>query len=104
MTAPPVHRQPTKPFTDQKPGTSGLRKRVKVFQQAHYTENFIQAILNVVPCRGATLVVGGDGRFYCKDAVQLIIGITAAAGVCSIQAVSYNNMISTITCNSSSFI
>lgn len=75
----------TKPYTDQKPGTSGLRKRVTVFQQnQHYAENFIQSIVSVVePARrqAASLVVGGDGRFFMKDAIQLIVQIAAANGV-----------------------
>lgn len=75
----------TKPYADQKPGTSGLRKRVTVFQQnQHYAENFIQSIISVVdPAerQAATLVVGGDGRFFMKDAIQLIVQIAAANGV-----------------------
>uniref|UniRef100_A0A3Q3JXU1 Phosphoglucomutase 1 n=1 Tax=Monopterus albus TaxID=43700 RepID=A0A3Q3JXU1_MONAL len=74
----------TKPYTDQKPGTSGLRKRVTVFQQnQHYAENFIQSIISVIePAerQTATLVVGGDGRFFMKDAIQLIVQIAAANG------------------------
>lgn len=77
----------TKPYTDQKPGTSGLRKRVTVFQQnQHYAENFIQSIISVIePAerQAATLVVGGDGRFFMKDAIQLIVQISAANGVSS---------------------
>ncbi|TPX40302.1 phosphoglucosamine mutase [Synchytrium endobioticum] len=78
-----IQDQQTSPFQDQKPGTSGLRKRVKIFQQKHYTENFIQSILNAIPSgpKGATLVVGGDGRYYGKDAVQIIIKIAAGNGV-----------------------
>ncbi|CAO3622518.1 unnamed protein product [Cunninghamella echinulata] len=76
----------TKPFDGQKPGTSGLRKRVKIFQQAHYTENFIQAILDSIPeseggAKGATLVVGGDGRYYSTEVLQIIVKMSAAAGV-----------------------
>ncbi|KAG8003192.1 Phosphoglucomutase-1 [Nibea albiflora] len=74
----------TKPYTDQKPGTSGLRKRVTVFQQnQHYAENFIQSIISVIePAerQAASLVVGGDGRFFMKDAIQLIVQIAAANG------------------------
>ncbi|XP_008999642.4 phosphoglucomutase-1 isoform X1 [Callithrix jacchus] len=72
-------------YPDQKPGTSGLRKRVKVFQSsANYAENFIQSIISTVePAQRqeATLVVGGDGRFYMKEAIQLIARIAAANGV-----------------------
>ncbi|KAJ8682070.1 hypothetical protein QAD02_017862 [Eretmocerus hayati] len=70
-------------FEGQKPGTSGLRKAVKVFQQEHYTENFVQAIFDALGknLEGSTLVVGGDGRYYGKDAVQKIIKIAAANGV-----------------------
>lgn len=75
----------TKPYADQKPGTSGLRKRVTVFQQnQHYAENFIQSTIAVIePAerQAASLVVGGDGRFFMKDAIQLIIQIAAANGV-----------------------
>lgn len=73
----------TTPFQDQKPGTSGLRKKVTVFQQPHYTENFIQAILDAIPegSQDATLVVGGDGRYYNDEVIQLIIEIAAGNGV-----------------------
>ncbi|KAJ1910425.1 hypothetical protein H4219_006213 [Mycoemilia scoparia] len=78
----------TTPYTDQKPGTSGLRKRVKVFKQPHYTENFVQAIFdvtapaNISAAPGSTsLVVGGDGRYYMKDAIQIIIRIGVANGI-----------------------
>ncbi|KAF9314426.1 Phosphoglucomutase-2 [Podila horticola] len=74
-----IQSVPTKPFDGQRPGTSGLRKRVKVFQQEHYTQNFIQATLDAIPtgAKGAILVVGGDGRYFSKDAVQMIIRIAA---------------------------
>ncbi|KAG1770650.1 hypothetical protein EDD22DRAFT_796375 [Suillus occidentalis] len=71
----------TKPFDGQKPGTSGLRKRVKVFQQEHYTENFIQAIFDSIKADGATLVIGGDGRYFSPETVQTILKIGSANGV-----------------------
>lgn len=73
----------TRVYDGQKPGTSGLRKAVKVFTQEHYTENFIQAILEALGNQlvGSTLVVGGDGRYYGKEAVGKIIRIAAANGV-----------------------
>ncbi|KAJ1947227.1 hypothetical protein GGF37_000615 [Kickxella alabastrina] len=84
MTASAARRVQTTPFEGQKPGTSGLRKRVVVFQQEHYTENFVQAIFTAMPSPGpqnATLVVGGDGRYFVKDAVQTIIRVGAANGI-----------------------
>jgi phosphoglucomutase len=72
----------TTPFGDQKPGTSGLRKKVSVFQQAGYLENFVQSIFDGVDeLRGGTLVVGGDGRYYNDTAVQIILSMAAANGV-----------------------
>ena len=70
------------PYADQLPGTSGLRKKVTTFQQAHYLENFVQAIFNVATdTRGKTLVLGGDGRYYNNTAIQIILKIAAANGV-----------------------
>ncbi len=72
---------PTSPFSDQKPGTSGLRKKVTVFQAANYLENFVQSIFDSLEgFQGQTLVVGGDGRYYNRHAIQVIIKIAAANG------------------------
>lgn len=72
----------TQPFDDQQPGTSGLRKKVSVFQQPHYLENFVQAIFNANPqLGGQTLVLGGDGRYYNDVAIQIIIRMAVASGV-----------------------
>uniref|UniRef100_A0A182Q403 phosphoglucomutase (alpha-D-glucose-1,6-bisphosphate-dependent) n=1 Tax=Anopheles farauti TaxID=69004 RepID=A0A182Q403_9DIPT len=73
----------TTPYEGQKPGTSGLRKKVKVFTQKNYTENFVQCILdaNGSALAGSTLVVGGDGRYFCKEAAELIVRLCAANGV-----------------------
>ena len=65
----------TEPFTDQKPGTSGLRKKVAVFQMSNYLENFVQAVFdtifdNAAAPAGCTLVLGGDGRYYNRQAIQ----------------------------------
>lgn len=71
----------TTPFPDQRPGTSGLRKKTRVFMQPNYLENFVQAVFNVVRegvPETETLVVGGDGRYYNREATQIILRMAAA--------------------------
>jgi phosphoglucomutase len=71
----------TTPYADQKPGTSGLRKKVPHFQQPHYVENFIQAIFDSLEgFAGKTLVIGGDGRFFNREVIQIALKMAAAAG------------------------
>lgn len=86
----------TKSFEGQKPGTSGLRKRVTVFEQEHYTENFVQCILSAIPggARGATLVVGGDGRYLSLPTVQKIVRLAAGNGVAKL-IIGQNGILST---------
>ena len=71
----------TRPYPDQKPGTSGLRKKVPVFQQENYAENFIQSVFDALDgFAGTTLVIGGDGRFYNREVIQKAIRMAAANG------------------------
>jgi phosphoglucomutase len=80
----PALRQVTleQPFTDQKPGTSGLRKSSRQFETPHYLESFIEASLRVIPgVAGGTLVVGGDGRYGNRHAIDVIARMAAAHGV-----------------------
>jgi phosphoglucomutase len=77
----PISTVATKPFKDQRPGTSGLRKKVAVFRQDHYVENYVQAIFDSLTAyQGQTLVVGGDGRYYNREAIQTILKMAAANG------------------------
>ena len=74
----------TKPYLDQKMGTSGLRKKVKIYQQPNYIENFVQSVFNSYKpedYKGKSLIIGGDGRFYNDVAIQLCIKIGVANGI-----------------------
>ena len=71
----------SQPFSGQKPGTSGLRKKVKVFSQPGYLENFVQSIFDSLEgFQGKTLVLGGDGRYFNDVAIQTILRMASAAG------------------------
>src|SRR5437588_9880038 len=78
---------PITPFSDQRPGTSGLRKKVSVFSQPGYVEAFVQSIFDALPeavgdgVAGKTLVIGGDGRFFADETAQIIFRMAAANGV-----------------------
>ena len=85
----------TTPFEGQRPGTSGLRKKVKVFEQPRYLENFVQSVFNCLEdYQGATLVVGGDGRYFNRKAIQTIIKMAAANGFGEV-IVGQNGLLST---------
>jgi phosphoglucomutase len=76
-----LRRFPTRPIAGQKPGTSGLRKKTKVFMAPQYLENFVQATFDVVGGLGKTFVLGGDGRYFNDRAAQVILAMAAANGV-----------------------
>jgi len=85
----------TTAFAGQVPGTSGLRKAVTVFQQPRYLENFVQAIFeSIAPPQGKTLILGGDGRFYNTEAIQVILKMAAAHGFARVM-VGQNGILST---------
>jgi len=96
MSSVTVNTVPTTPIQGQKTGTSGLRKRVKVFQEPHYLNNWIQSLFNSLPpqLKGSTLVIGGDGRYWNKEALQIIIKMCAANGVAKV-LVGHNGILST---------
>ena len=86
MSASNMQSIPTIPFPDQRPGTSGLRKKTRVFMQPHYLENFVQAIFDTVreepgvDFARETLIIGGDGRYYNRTAIQRLVRLAAANG------------------------
>ena len=85
----------TSPIDGQKPGTSGLRKKTRIFMAEHYLENFIQAIFNAIGgANGKTFVVGGDGRFFNANAIQTILKMAAANGAADV-IVGQNGLLST---------
>ena len=91
----PIRTIITTPFDDQKPGTSGLRKKVTHFQQTHYLENFVQSIFDSIgDFQGKTLVLGGDGRYYNEDAIQIILKMASANGFAKV-LVGQNGILST---------
>jgi len=77
-----IREVPIKPFAGQKPGTSGLRKKVSVFRQPGYLEAFVQSVFDTQDnLRGGTLALGGDGRYFNRTAIQIILRMAAANGV-----------------------
>ncbi|MEL6767532.1 MAG: alpha-D-glucose phosphate-specific phosphoglucomutase [Pseudomonadota bacterium] len=90
-----VKTVPTTPIEGQKPGTSGLRAKTRVFMQPGFLENFVQSIFDAVgPVSGKTMVLGGDGRFFNKEAIQTIMKMAAANGMARI-IVGQNGLLST---------
>src|SRR6266849_5664907 len=86
MPAPQIKTVPTARFCDQRPGTSGLRKKTREFMRPNYLENFVQSVFDAIRADSAadfsanTLVVGGDGRYYNRPAIQTILRIAAGNG------------------------
>ena len=83
----PMKKQPvkTQAFKDQKPGTSGLRKTVTTFKQTDYLQNFVQSIFNCLPDRyNSTIILGGDGRYFNREAIQIILRMAASNGVAKV--------------------
>jgi phosphoglucomutase len=86
MSGEKIRTVATKPFKDQRPGTSGLRKKTRIFLQPHYIENFVQSLFDSLHQSGTVdfsnemLAIGGDGRFYNRAAIQIILRIAAANG------------------------
>src|SRR5262250_2013902 len=84
MSAGNIQSIPTTPFPDQRPGTSGLRKKTRVFMQPHYLENFVQSVFNALREETSLdfskelLVVGGDGRYHNRAAIQTILRMAVA--------------------------
>jgi len=90
-----VRQVPTTPIDGQKPGTSGLRKKTRVFMQPGYLENFVQSLWNGIGgVKGLTLVVGGDGRYFNDRAIQTILKMAAASGAAGV-IVGQNGLLST---------
>lgn len=90
-----IERIKTTPIDGQKPGTSGLRKKVSVFAQPNYLENFVQSVFHTIaPCEGKTLVVGGDGRYYNLAAIDVIIKMAIANGFAEL-IIGQNGILST---------
>src|SRR5687768_6938631 len=90
MQSPSIKTTDTTSFPDQRPGTSGLRKKTRVFMQPNYLENFVQSVFNAIKdesesgFKQETLVVGGDGRYYNRTAIQTILRLAAANGFGSV--------------------
>lgn len=90
-----INKLATTPYSDQLPGTSGLRKKVDVFRQENYLQNFVQSIFNVATgLKGGLLILGGDGRYYNREAIQVIVKMAAAHGVARVM-VGQNGLLST---------